>query len=149
MIHLECCETAASFLLQLFHHIKDIGAMQHMFGKYIHVTESLTADACGQYCTLLRRMAQLSATLSTCQLAPTLALQMGQDSQRTTQRCLFGRFSTASSYLINLLLSSQSYLGHHPKHSCSGDASGSNEASPARILEILPQGARIQSQWHC
>ncbi len=54
IIHLECCETASPYLLQLFRYIKDTGAMRRMFGKYVHVTEPLTADACGQDCTLLR-----------------------------------------------------------------------------------------------
>lgn len=59
MIHLECCETGSNFLLQLFRHIKDTGAMRRTFGKYVHITEPLTSDACGQDCALLRRMAQL------------------------------------------------------------------------------------------
>ncbi len=59
VIHLECCESAAPFLIQLFQFIKSSGAMRRTFGKYVHVTEPLTFDACGQDCALLRRMAQL------------------------------------------------------------------------------------------
>ncbi len=33
--------------------------MRQIFGKYVHVTEPLSNDACGQDCNLLRRMAQL------------------------------------------------------------------------------------------
>ncbi len=59
VIHLECCETAAPFILQLFHHVKSSGAMRRTFGKYVHVTGPLTFDACGQDCAPLRRMVQL------------------------------------------------------------------------------------------
>ncbi len=59
IVHLECCKTAATFILQLFTHIKENGMMHQTFGKYVHVTEPLSNDACGQDCNLLRRMAQL------------------------------------------------------------------------------------------
>ncbi len=59
IVHLECCETATTFILQLFKYIKENGLMHQTFGKYVHVTKPLTSDACGQDCNLLRRMAQL------------------------------------------------------------------------------------------
>ncbi len=59
--HLECCETASTFLLQLFHYIKESSAMWRTFCKYVHITKPLIADACGQDRTLLCRMAQLHA----------------------------------------------------------------------------------------
>lgn len=65
MIHLECCETAAPWLLKLFQFLKHSGLMHKTFGKYVHVTEPLTNDACGQDCVLLCRMAQLHTNFHT------------------------------------------------------------------------------------
>ncbi len=59
IIHLECGETAAPFILHLFNYIKEHGLMRRTFGKYVLVTEPLTKDASGQECALLRRMSQM------------------------------------------------------------------------------------------
>ncbi len=59
IVHLECCETAAPFILQLFQYIKVNGMMRKTFGQYVHVTEPLSNDACGQDCNILCRTAQL------------------------------------------------------------------------------------------
>lgn len=68
MFHLECCKTAAPFILHLFCNLKENRSMQKCFGKYIHITKCLTLDACSQDCVLLCHMAPLHTNYHNVQL---------------------------------------------------------------------------------
>ncbi len=65
VIHLECCEAAAPFILQLCCNLKEKGKMKKCFGKYFHITKPLIMDIYRQECMLLHHMAQLHTNYHT------------------------------------------------------------------------------------